>query len=131
MGGVTDSIRHRIEHINSQQVVFFTRGDNVANLNNAILYVRDNEHTNRIKIVTVVLDKKTVPDKLKSDLKFLQETYPHIDVDFVIVEGSFGPDLIQDLSRKWNIPGNLMFIGSPGGKFHYSQAELGGVRLII
>ncbi len=131
MGGVTDSIRHKIELINSQQVVFFTRGDNVANLNNAILYVRDNEHTNRIKIVTVVLDKKTVPDKLKSDLKFLQETYPHIDVDFVIVEGSFGPDLIQDLSRKWNIPGNLMFIGSPGGKFHYSQAELGGVRLII
>lgn len=131
MGGVTDSIRHKIEEINSQQVVFFTRGDNVANLNSAILYVRDNEHTNRIKIVTVVNDKKEVPEKLKSDLKFLNETYPHIDIDFDIVEGKFSPALIQELSEKWNIPGNLMFIGSPGGKLVYSQAELGGVRLVI
>ncbi len=131
LGGVTDSIRHKIEQINSQQVVFFTRGDNVANLNNAVLYVRDNEHTNRVKIVTVVADKKEVPDKLKDDLKFLSETYPHIDIDFVIVEGTFSPDLIQDLSRKWDIPANLMFIGSPGGKLVFSQAELGGVRLVI
>lgn len=131
MGGVTDSIRHKIEEINSQQVVFFTRGDNVANLNSAILYVRDNEHTNRIKIVTVVNDKKEVPEKLKSDLKFLNETYPHIDIDFDIVEGKFSPALIQELSEKWNIPANLMFIGSPGGKLVYSQAELGGVRLVI
>jgi amino acid transporter len=131
LGGVTDSIRHKIGEINSQQVVFFTRGDNVANLNNAVLYVRDNEHTNRVKIVTVVANKKEVPDKLKDDLKFLDETYPHIDIDFEIVEGTFSPDLIQELSRKWNIPANLMFIGSPGGKLHYSQAELGGVRLVI
>ncbi len=131
LGGVTDSIRHKIEEINSQQVVFFTRGDNVSNLNNAVLYVRDNEHANRIKIVTVVADKKEVPDKIKDDLKFLSETYPDIDIDFVIVEGTFSPDLIQELSIKWNIPANLMFIGSPGGKLVYSQAELGGVRLVI
>jgi hypothetical protein len=131
LGSVTDAIREKIEIINSQQVVFFTRGDNLANLNNAILYVRDNEHTNRIKIVTVVKDKKEVPDKLGNDLHFLDETYPHIDIDFVIVEAEFGPDLIQSLSEKWNIPTNLMFIGSPGGRLVYSQAELGGVRLVI
>ena len=131
MGGVTNSIRNKIEEINSQQVVFFTRGDNIANLNNAILYVWDNEHTNRVKIVTVVNDKKEVPEKLKSDLKFLDETYPHIDIDFVIIEGTFSPTLIKELSEKWNIPANLMFIGSPGGKLVYSQAELGGVRLVI
>ena len=131
MGGVTNSIRNKIEEINSQQVVFFTRGDNIANLNNAILYVWDNEHTNRVKIVTVVNDKKEVPEKLKSDLKFLDETYPHIDIDFVIIEGTFSPTLIKELSEKWNIPANLMFIGSPGGKLVYGQAELGGVRLVI
>lgn len=131
LGGVTDTIREKIDAINSQQVVFFTRGDNVSNLNSAILYVRDNENTNRIKIVTVVKEKKEVPDKLKNDLKYLAETYPHIDIDFVIVEAEFGPDLIQDLSEKWNIPANLMFIGSPGGRLVYSQAELGGVRLVI
>jgi amino acid transporter len=131
LGHVRDTISKKIEVINSQQVVFFTRGDNVANLNNAILYVRDNEHTNRIKIVTVVKDKKEVPDKLKSDVKFLEETYPHIDIELLIEEDDFGPELIQELSAKWNIPANLMFIGSPGGKLKYSQAELGGVRLVI
>ncbi len=45
--------------------------------------------------------------------------------------GNFGPELIQELSDKWNIPKNLMFIGSPGGRLPYDLAELGGVRLII
>lgn len=131
MGAISRGIHQKIEEINSQQVVFFTRGDNVANLNNAILYVRDNEHTNRIKIVTVVHDEKEVPVKLKNDLSFLGEAYPQIDIDLHIVKGVFGPELIQDLSKEWNIPTNLMFIGSPGGKLIYGLAELGGVRLII
>ena len=39
--------------------------------------------------------------------------------------------LIQKLSEEWDIPTNLMFIGSPGGRLPYGLAELGGVRLII
>lgn len=124
-------IRRKIVEINSQQVVFFTRGDNIANLNQAVLYVRRNEHTNRIKIVTVVKDEKEVPETLKEDLEFLDRTYPEVDVEFVVLKGSFGPKLIQELSRKWNIPTNFMFIGSPGDHFLYGLAELGGVRLII
>lgn len=131
MGGVSQAIRDKIDQINAQQVVFFTRGDNIANLNNALLYVRRNEHTNRVKVVTIVNDPKDVPAKLKKDLKFLDEAYPEVDIEFVVVEGTFGPKMIQELSRKWNIPTNLMFIGSPGSGFVYGLAELGGVRLII
>ncbi len=131
MGTISRGIHQKIEEINSQQVVFFTRGDNVANLNNAILYVRDNEHTNRIKFVTVVQDEKEVPAKLKDDLAILDDAYPQIEIDLNIVKGVFGPKLIQELSKEWNVPANLMFIGSPGGKLVFSQAELGGVRLII
>ena len=131
MGTISRGIHQKIEEINSQQVVFFSRGDNVANLNNAILYVRDNEHTNRIKVVIVVNDEKEVPDKLNEDLAFLDEAYPQIDIDFHIVKGAFGPKLIHELSQEWDIPTNLMFIGSPGGKMIYGLAELGGVRLII
>jgi amino acid transporter len=124
-------VRDKIEEINSQQVVFFTRGDNVANLNSAMLYVSGNEDTNRIKVVTVVDDESDVPDRMKQDLQFLDEAYPEIDIEFVVMEGDFGPKLIQELSDKWNVPTNLMFIGSPGGKLVYGLAELGGVRLII
>ena len=131
MTSTAQSIRNKIDEINSQQVVFFTRGDNVANLNNAMLYVKQNEHTNRIKVVTVVQNKDKVPKKLKNDLKFLNEAYPTIEIEFVVITGTFGPDLIQELSVKWNIPVNLMFIGSPRGHFIYGLRDLGGVRLII
>lgn len=131
MRKTTIAVRSKIDEINSQQVVFFTRGDNVANLNNAMQYVAENEDTNRIKVVTVVNDKSEVPEKLRADLTFLDEAYPQIDIDFVVLEGRFGPELIQKLSKEWSVPTNLMFIGSPGGKLVYGLAELGGVRLII
>ena len=128
---VSTGIQTRIDEINSQQVVFFTRGDDLATLNEAMLYVRKNEHTNRIKVVTVVSDKKEVTQKLEKDLSFLDEAYPEVVIELVVVEGTFGPELIQELSRKWRIPANFMFIGSPGDHFLYGLAELGGVRLII
>ncbi len=128
---VTQWIREMIEKINSQQVVFFTRGDNIANLNTAMLYVKNNEHTNRIKIVTVVDQEEQVPSDLKENLDFLNATYPSIEISFVIIEGDFGPKLIEKLSKQWNIPKNFMFIGSPGDQTMYGLAELGGVRLII
>lgn len=130
-GAVYKAIHDKIDEINSQQVVFFTRGDSLGNLNEAMLYVRTNEHTNRIKVVTVVQDEKEVPPRLKKDLEFLDEAYPEIDIEFVIYKGEFGPKLIKKLSKEWGIPTNFMFIASPGDHFLYGLAELGGVRLII
>jgi hypothetical protein len=72
-----------------------------------------------------------VPPKLEEDLKFLNEAYPTIEIEFVVLTGKFGSDLIRELSLKWNIPVNLMFIDSPGTHFIYGLGELGGVRLII
>lgn len=37
MHNMVDYIRTKIKEINSQQVMFFTRGDNIGNLNNAML----------------------------------------------------------------------------------------------
>lgn len=120
-----------INGINSQQFVFFTRGDSAATLNQAILYVLDNEHTNRIKVVTVFPSEDEVPSRLKSDLDFLDETYPEVDIEFVYVKDEFGPEVVEKLSKRWSIPKNFMFIGSPGDHFPYRLEELGGVRLII
>ena len=96
-----------------------------------MLYVRENEHTNRIKVVTVVKDDSTIPPRLKNDLKFLDEAYPDVDIEFVVHYGKFSPKLVQKLSKEWNIPVNFMFIGSPGDLLIYGLAELGGVRLIV
>lgn len=126
-----ESLRNQIDLINSQQIVFFSRGDNVANLNNVILYVRRNEHTNRLKVVIVVEHPDEVPKRLATDLDLLDQAYPEIEIELQIVEGRFGPALVKRLSEEWSIPRNFMFIGSPGNRFPYRLEELGGVRLII
>ena len=116
--------------INSQQLAFFTRGDNVAVLNRVMIYVEENEVTKRIKIVHLA-NEDSNNENLKKDIEVLDRAYPDIDIEFVEIEGHFGPDTIDELSKQWNIPKNFMFIGSPGDKFPYRISELGGVRLIM
>ncbi|MCA8942492.1 MAG: APC family permease [Planctomycetes bacterium] len=131
MGSLAKWIREKIDLINAQQVVFFTHGDDIDDLNEVMLYLRKNEHTNRLKLVTVVANEEDVPSKVKNEIRVLDRAYPEIDIEFVVLEGEFGPELIRRLSAEWGIPMNLMFIGSPAGKLEYGLGDLGGVRLII
>ena len=121
-----------IDKIEAQEFVFFTRGDNIANLNKVLLYIQGNEHTKKIKIVTVSPERdQELINRLRQDIEFLDREYPEITIEFVEIEGTFAPELIENLSREWNIPDNFMFIGSPGDHFPFRVEELGGVRLII
>jgi len=129
---VNEGIRTTVDLIEGQEFAFFTRGDNLANLNQVLLYIRQNEHTRKIKIVNVTgKDSQDIQEKIDRDIEFLDREYPDIDIEFVKIKGVFGPELIQKLSKKWHIPVNFMFIGSPGDHFPYRVEELGGVRLII
>jgi amino acid transporter len=123
-------LKRTIVKINSQKFLFFTRGDNVANLNTVLSYVRDNEHTNKILLVSVVKSENDIPEGLKSDIEVLDRAYPGIDVEFITIIGTFTPDLIEDLSVRYDIPKNFMFIGAPGKTFPY-RIEHMGVRVII
>jgi amino acid transporter len=126
-------INRTIEKINNQEFVFFTRGDNLSNLNKVMLYIRQNEHTRKLKIVTVVNNhrEQKVREGLRKDIEFLDREYPEIDIEFIELDGEFDPALIRKLSQEWQIPINFMFIGSPGDHFPYRIEQLGGVRLII
>ncbi len=125
------SILKTIVKINSQEFVFFTKGDNVKNLNRVMLYILRNEQTKKVKVVTVLAKGEVCHPTLKADLEFLNRVYPIIKIEFVKVEGKFSPQLIKDLSKEWGISPNFMFIGAPGDKFPYHIEDLGGVRLII
>ncbi|WP_066509114.1 APC family permease [Rufibacter sp. DG15C] len=120
-----------IHKIRSQEFVFFTKGDNIANINKVMRYIVENEHTNKLKIVNVLRDDEKPPKKLMHEIEVLDLAYPELVVDFVVWRGQFGPELIDELSVKWGIPKNFMFIGSPGDHFPYGIQELGGVRLVI
>ena len=125
------TIRKMIDDINAQEFVFFTKDDNVAILNQVMIYVSQNEQTRKLKIVTVLSDNKSISPGLERDIEVLDRAYPDIKIDFIKMPGNFGPELIKKLSKEWRIPPNFMFIGSPGDRFPYKIADLGGVRLII
>lgn len=116
--------------INEQEFVFFTKGDNIAILNKVMQYVSFNETTRKLKIVHVKSESYD-NELLRKDIEVLDRAYPEIDIEFIEIPGVFGPEIIEELSLKWNIPKNFMFIGSPGNRFSYRVAELGGVRLIM
>lgn len=123
-------LKRKVVKINSQKFLFFTRGDNVANLNMVLNYIKENEHTNKILLVSVVKNENEIPERLKSDIEVLDRAYPKMDVDFIIKKGKFSPELIEELSIEYDIPKNFMFIGAPGDEFPYRIEQM-GVRVII
>ena len=120
-----------INKINEQEFVYFTKDDDVATLNKVMLYIKRNEHTRRLKIVAVLKEDEEISKTLLSDIEVLDREYPDVKLEFIQMEGEFGPKLIKKLSKQWNLPINFMFIASPGDHFPYRIEELGGVRLII
>ena len=125
------SILSFIDEINSQEFVYFTKNDDVEVINKVMLYIQGNEHTKNIKVVAVYNEGEKASDKFIYDIDVIDREYPAIKIEFVQMEGKFGPELIHELSKKWKIPVNFMFIGSPSDRFPYRLEELGGVRLII
>lgn len=120
-----------LDSVNKQQFVFFTNHDNIVTLNIVILYIINNEAARRLKIVSVLEAGEIANVKLKADIETLNRAYPNINVEFIEEPGTFGPEKIKELSKRWKIPTNFMFIGSPGEGFPYKIEELGEVRLII
>jgi hypothetical protein len=117
--------------INEQAMVYFTRGDSLVTLNQAALYVLDNEQTSHLKVVHAYDDDHAIPPTLADHLRLIDQLYPQLRVDFVAVKGGFGPELVEALSQRFRIHKNHMFIGTPGDRFPHRIEDLGGVRVVL
>ncbi|MEZ4241788.1 MAG: APC family permease [Myxococcota bacterium] len=128
---VRTSVRTMVHDINKQAAVYFTKGDDPAELNRAALYVLQNEQTNRLTVVHVYDDEGDIPPHLADHLRQIDRQYPALRIDLLVVKGEFGPDLIEALSERLDVPKNYMFLGTPGDRFPHRLETLGGVRLIL
>lgn len=120
-----------MNRLSNQQFIYFSKANSIAELNKVMIYVQENEATNQLKIVTVLKEGQVISEAFLKDLDVLDRAYPDIKIEFIQLEGKFSPELIKELSAKWKVPINFMFIASPGDKFPYKIGQLGGVRLII
>lgn len=128
---VLRSLIHYAHEMNHQTFIFLATSDNIALMNKAVLYVRDNEITDNLKVVHIYEDE--TPENLErmvSHVKTLDSIYPKMKIDFVGVKGKFEPETVNTISSIFNVPKNLIFISCPSSEFPTKVDELGGVRII-
>ncbi len=124
-------LTREMRKLNRQVFVYFTKGDDISILNKVIIYVQENEITRNLKIVTVLNEEQHLSEDFLRDFETLDRAYPDIKIEYIKINGVFGPELIDKLCSEWNIPKNFMFISSPSDHFTHRVSDLGGVRLII
>ncbi|KAI9599122.1 amino acid permease-domain-containing protein [Syncephalis fuscata] len=114
-----------------QPVAFFTDTDEIHILNKAVLYVNLNESTECLKIIHFYDNNSLILRRLEASRRALDQLYPKITIDLVLVHGKFNPENIEKISDQLNIPKSLMFMSCPGPHFPYGIEELNGVRIIM
>lgn len=90
-----DWIVRQINRINSHEVIYFSRGDSISGLNHAALYVLENEITKRLMVVHCYERDDDIWEELPAQLQVLDRIYPELRIDFLLVKGRFGPQLIE------------------------------------
>lgn len=124
-----------IDHIiaiTEQQVILFTRGGNLNRLKTAFNYIVNNESSRSVVVVHLYNHPEQNEEGLiKDSLKPLGEIFPMLKVQLVVKKGKFGPEIIDAVSKEFNVPVNNIFIGAPEEKHTFSIQDLGGVRVIF
>jgi amino acid transporter len=121
-----------IINITDQRVILFTRAVSLRRLHAAFNYIVKNESSQSV----VVLHLYSKPEQnaeasLKVSLETIREIFPTINVDLVVRNGKFGPDIIEEVSNEFDVAKNNIFIGAPEEKHTFSVQDLGGVRVIF
>ena len=116
--------------IKSQKVVFFVKCNDIAEMNRAAAYTRDNEQTQWLIFVHVYSNSRDVGEKIEKSVEVLDDIYPKMKFDFLGVRGEFCPELVGLISDELNVPRHFMFISCPGFNFKHNISSFGGLRTI-
>ncbi|KAE9388572.1 hypothetical protein BT96DRAFT_1073353 [Gymnopus androsaceus JB14] len=126
---LADKLVHLIVNHKRQPVCILVKTDDINRLLRMIHYVRDNEETSCVKIVHFVDEEIGLPSELEANARILDEAFPEITIDLIIVPGMFSPVTVATLARHLDIQPSLMFMSCPGPRFGYGVAEM-GTRII-
>jgi len=119
-----------IQRLRKQPVCILTKTDQINHLLRMILYVRQNEETSCLKIVHFHDGKqKGSPSEMEANAKILDEAFPEVTIDLILVEDSFTPSNVAALAHQLQVPRSLMFMSCPGDHFPYRVDEF-GTRII-
>jgi hypothetical protein len=116
-----------VRHVQDVPFVFFCKHDDLHLLNKAVLYIQNNEQTN--KIIIVHCNENTNPN-LAEHVKLIDLLYPKVKTSLLIVNSQFNAATVEWLSQTINVPVNAMFISCPDKNFTMKLSQLRGMRII-
>lgn len=123
-------IRSLVDQFSNQSAIFFTKYGRLPVLNQAVLYLLDNEEAAHLYLVHIYSHEDEIPSKLLRHVSVLDHEYDGLTVELVLVKGQFDAETVDWLSEQLNTPKNMCFLTAPHQDFKIKLATLGGVRLI-
>lgn len=114
-----------VRHLRRQPVCVLVKTDEINVLFHKLLYVSQNEETSCLKLVHFCDDELGVPSEMEANWKILDEAFPEITVDLILVRAPFTPVHVAALAHRLGIPTTLMFVSCPGPDFPFNVADLG------
>jgi amino acid transporter len=125
-------VDQKIEDITNLRVILFTGLGQMARLVAAFNYIVRNEASQNILILRFYDHfDADVEHKIQENLKILHELFPDMKIAYQSRQGEFNPQTVAALSQEFQVPPNMMFMGSLTGRLKFSFQDLGGVRIIL
>lgn len=122
----------QITDITDQRVVLFTRGVALGRLHAAFDYIVKNESSRSVVVIHLyATPEQNEGESIQAGLKTMEEMFPMLKSELVVRQGRFGPEIIEAVSKEFDVATNNIFIGAPEEKHNFSIQELGGVRVIF
>jgi hypothetical protein len=121
-----------ITSITDQRVILFTRAVSLGRLHAAFNYILKNESSRSVVVIHLYSNPdQNEQEPLNRSLETIREIFPMINVELVVRNGRFGPEIIEEVSTEFDVANNNIFIGAPEEKHAFSIQDLGGVRVIF
>lgn len=111
--------------------MYFTKSANIARLNKAVLYIKQNEFAKHVRVVHVQSEANNLTEMLVESVQVLDTIYPSTRLDCNFVRSEFSGKLAERLSSFWGIPITRMFMSCPSTNPHMSLEGLKGLRIIL
>ena len=121
-----------ITGITEQRVILFTRAVGLRRLHTAFNYIVKNESSRSVVVIHLYSNPgQNEEAALAKSLDTIREIFPMLKLELVVRQGRFGPEIIDEVSKEFDVATNNIFIGAPEEKHSFSVQELGGVRVIF
>ncbi|KAI0338562.1 hypothetical protein BDW22DRAFT_1362598 [Trametopsis cervina] len=117
------SLTTAMRHLRRQPVCILIKSDEINTLLHSLLYVVRNEETSCANLVHFYDEEFGIPTEMEANWKILDEAFPEITVDLILVRGRFTPSNVAALAHRLKVPTTLMFMSCPGPHFAFSVAD--------